>query len=59
MKYKCSSKLIEADIAQGLVEYSLIISIIALMLILSLNLIGDSLLDSIADTANKIVNATR
>lgn len=46
--------IINEESGQGMVEYSLIISLIAVMLVFSLKAFGDRLQYSINDTVNKL-----
>jgi len=52
-------QLLNDEEAQGLIEYSLLVSIIAIALVFAVQLLGDAVIFSLNDSKLKIVNAIK
>jgi len=53
------ANLLTEEKAQGLIEYGLLISIVAIALILAVRLLGDSVLFSLSDSKVEILDAIK
>jgi len=52
-------RLIYEEYGQGLIEYSLLVSFIAILLVLALKGVGHELLNSLLNSKNQIVKAIK